>query len=1704
MSTLANCIKKAGKALSGQDRTAINELYENLLQSGVSETEAARRAVQTRLYVLDNERADLVSRIEDAGGFVPQPISLAKGSAHLEVAKKITSMDLLDGTEVLDIPDAKVTAAGKMKATGAQIADALVKRTLKANRGKPLTARTERTREILSEALAQETAAAIQRSGHAGDWYSTVLHNAVNIISEIHPELKTDPNARAAFMVGLAITSNGLDVGTNSRAAEEVYVGFKKKGKFPTKGYGDKGPAMTQAFEQANDLIDELGLANFVRFMNTEFTVGELRTMGFNVSGESVDHKTHGSVIFGPKIGGGFYQNLMGNYEPLTMDRWWMRTWGRLTGELLPRVDQLPEAQVTRLTDAMRASPEVVAEMGFDLEATLNDDAKVVEFAKAVHKRYARSGFKEKTELNKAGKNLDIALHAPIIAPGGAEARNWMREIAGLALEKLRQRNININAASMQALVWYPEKDLYLKYGATSAKGEPTDYEQEFAKLAAERGISQSRIDAARTGDSAERPSGSMGSDGEVSDQLEGGPTRFEGSERRRLIQRAVTLGARQQFPRPYRGAVPKGDRRSVAKQEFKPEPKVKNAFARAGLSAPTVFELSQGNASTFFNKISDAKKGKDAAAVYIYDQEEYEDMRLFLTEDGMAGFALKGDDIVSVFKHPDSQDKGVAQALIGLAVQEGGRKLDAFDTVLPAFYSLQGFKVVSRTPWSDSEAPSDWSKNHFKDFNEGEPDVVFMVYDRNYTGTYQGSVEGQLTEDYDVAVQLQSEAVEDLRVRNAPPSVMLSLPDPIQDRINRDPDGPLSQYHKLGATMEDQRLNGPSKLPFPQVRQVLSDYGVAATLASVPRRNLADFLPESAAPSVQRYIREANRMSGRRNELLSQYEEVARDWAKWARENKREAGRLADLMHAATLAGVDPSIPYKPLKSGKLTEEERRAEALRKEQHIILQDAWNRVGEKGQEIYRNVRDTYIKMRKDLEAGLLARIEQSDADGATKKALMDKMRTEFEQGRVTGPYFPLMRYGDLWAVAKDAEGEVISFSRFENRDEQKAWVKEFKAAGYETAQGRRSKSDGELVGKISPEFATKVAELAKKTGDDALVDDIWQLYLRNLPEMSMRKRFLHRKGRLGFAADALRAYANVTFRGAHQQAKLEHVHNMQRHLASLRDEVRAIENNPELSKEFAWATPVYDEMMHRHEKAMKPDASPVSVMMTSAGFLWWLGFTPAAAAVNLTQTFLVGLPVLSARFNVLGASRELSKASSLWFGSWGPIENRLRGDERDAIVEARRIGLFEKTQAHDLAGVTETGEAGYGGAWQYVVEKGSWMFHKMEQANREITFLAAYRLAKAKGISHADSIIMAEDLTWDSHFDYNNENRPRWMQGNMLRVLTLFKQYSLNMTYRMARDFKDMVTRDLPKEQRKEAMQRFGGMMMMAWVFSGLQGLPAIFSQGVPWVLEAVFGDEDEPWDATDALRVYLAEMFGAKGAEAIMKGPVDALAGPTVSSRVALSSLWWRDPSVYDDDEAAFTHIVMEMLGPIPTTIKDVTIGTARAWSEGHPDRAFESVTPKFFKDILRARRFAVDGALTWHSPPSVLLKPEEFTTLDLFWQAFGFTPARLTMQYEQNRAIKFVELGLRERRQRVIDKYMVALFNKDKKALSEANEAIGKWNRSNPSLAIMGDSLTQGALTRYDRMATSRGGVTLPDNLYYLYGELMFTPEERLETEE
>jgi hypothetical protein len=201
----------------------------------------------------------------------------------------------------------------------------------------------------------------------------------------------------------------------------------------------------------------------------------------------------------------------------------------------------------------------------------------------------------------------------------------------------------------------------------------------------------------------------------------------------------------------------------------------------RPGRTALTFQNLTTDGNERFHSAILRAKTtDKFGASVHAYPANDYRGMNLFVTPDNNIGFAIKSDgDIVSAFKHPNSDAKEAAQTMLSLAVNRGGRKLDAFDTVLPRIYSDAGFRAVARLAWNDQFAPEGWNKDTYARFNSGKPDVVFMVHDPANASAYKAG-DGKRVESYDEGVAEQTKALAEIDARTPlPPPAPTPSPPP-------------------------------------------------------------------------------------------------------------------------------------------------------------------------------------------------------------------------------------------------------------------------------------------------------------------------------------------------------------------------------------------------------------------------------------------------------------------------------------------------------------------------------------------------------------------------------------------------------------------------------------------------------------------------------------------------------------------------------------------------------------------------------------------------------------------------------------------------------------------------------------------------------------------------------------------------------------
>ncbi|MFN4169895.1 MAG: PLxRFG domain-containing protein, partial [Pannonibacter phragmitetus] len=678
---------------------------------------------------------------------------------------------------------------------------------------------------------------------------------------------------------------------------------------------------------------------------------------------------------------------------------------------------------------------------------------------------------------------------------------------------------------------------------------------------------------------------------------------------------------------------------------------------------------------------------------------------------------------------------------------------------------------------------------------------------------------------------------------------------------------------------------------------------------------------------AVDRYLSTKRAMDAYRGRKHAAADTLAQKWLKYTRsaggwlkskESTTRAEALSALMHEATLAGIDPS------RTDPEMSDQPGYAALRK-RFLDMPQA-------GRDLFTEVRDFYAQQADELDRLLLENIRKAQAmaeahareqheqdierirkSGKTdpelrdaiesanakyeatriksvwaNKARLTRMRKSFESNRVPAPYFPLARWGGYFVSVKNAAGDVISFSRRERKVEADRLARDMRAAypGADVETGVMSKGNGPRD-YMDPTMIAEIEQMLGTTSvDEAVKDALWQRYLQTLPDMSVRKRFIHRKGTAGFGADALRGFANAAFHGAHQLARVKYSLDLTNDLTTVTKQARQADD-PVRGMFLA------NEMADRHKFIMNPTGAKWTQIVNSASFIWMLGLTPAAALINTTQTAMMGIPILGASLGgMTKATAAIARASKDFAAGKGSVaKSSLTADERAAMEQAYQSGLIDRTQAHDLAGLSEGGLR-YHPLWTKAMAGISWLYHNAEVFNREVTYLAGYRMARDKGQSHEQAVSTSHDLTWKTHFDYSAASRPRYLQNDAARALLVFQSHTLNMSYRVFRDFHQMFKGE-SAETRAIARKQLAGIMGMFALFGGVTGM-----FGFSYMLALaglVFGDEDDPLDFETQFRADVQELLGPELGGLVLNGVPGHLTGVDLTSRVGMPYLFIR-----------------------------------------------------------------------------------------------------------------------------------------------------------------------------------------------------------------
>lgn len=883
---------------------------------------------------------------------------------------------------------------------------------------------------------------------------------------------------------------------------------------------------------------------------------------------------------------------------------------------------------------------------------------------------------------------------------------------------------------------------------------------------------------------------------------------------------------------------------------------------------------------------------------------------------------------------------------------------------------------------------------------------------------------------------------------------------------------------------------------------------------------------------SVKTYMQVKRRLDAYRDARHAKADAIAQDWLKYAATgfrgaNKARAAELSALMHDSTIAGIDPSQNLDDI--FKLLDDDIAAHpdgnTATKAEAKALVERWNALPTKGKVMYETVRNAYLEQIKEQDqiilrnvekAQLIAmqkaedrfqedqkRINSSGMDREAKKeamaealrkfeetrarsmwsmkARLTKLRQMFESSRVKPPYFPLGRFGDYTVTVRDETGSVVSFSKRETALEQQRLAEDMRSnyPGYKVEIGRmesrtsaRDAMDPRMVAEIE-EVLGKMA-VDQETKNDVL-DQLWQRYLQSMPDLSTRKRFIHRKGTAGYNEDALRTFSSHMFHAAHQMAKLKY--GME--LGELVNQVvKQAKEAPDPTKAMMLA----NEMKDRHEWVMNPTGAPWAQYLTSAAFVWFLAATPAAAVVNTTQTFIMGPAILGARRGgMLKAQGEILKASKDYASGYGSVQNaNLSREEQKAMEAFYESGLIDRTQSHDIAGVGETGVE-YSPVRAKVMRKISYMFHKAEVYNREVTALAAFRMARADGLKWSDAVDEAHELTYKTHFDYSNSSRPKLLQSDYMKVLLVFRAFQINMLYRLSRDLHEAFAGDTPAA-RREARMQFAGILGQMALWSGVTGVAGF---NIMMALAGLaFGDDDDPMDFKTNFKADVIKALGPELGGIVLDGVPGHYLKIDLSARIGMPDLWFRSNDRDTNASQSALEMISGSVGALAGMFKNFYVGGSLV-ADGELTRGLETMAPKPVKDLMKAYRYANEGVLDGGG--NTVVPVENIDGWDLIGQALGFTPAKVAEAWDRNVALKNASGRIQDKRHEIINRFTLAQKLGDEKGMQDALRDVEAFNAVplHQAVAIKADTLRRSAKTSASNDAKRMDGALISNPL-------------------
>jgi hypothetical protein len=857
----------------------------------------------------------------------------------------------------------------------------------------------------------------------------------------------------------------------------------------------------------------------------------------------------------------------------------------------------------------------------------------------------------------------------------------------------------------------------------------------------------------------------------------------------------------------------------------------------------------------------------------------------------------------------------------------------------------------------------------------------------------------------------------------------------------------------------------------------------------------------------VKAYNQATQAMEADFTEMSRESDKVARAWTDL---KIPVADKMAHVMEDARFLNFDPD----PRKN-------QEADSAKKQ---ALVTRFQQLPDDAKAVYRMARDYYTNMAEQRFQALKERIERAGGTPENTRKLVDRLQLAYEKVR-SKVYFPFSRFGENIVVAKQMkDGKEVDreVHAFESVAEAQKFATMMKLKGWQVKQTIAREYSVDKEGPAS-KIVRQMHDIIKELGqgqqglpgvlnlEDQLLDSLNQSFLQALPDMSYAKHFIHAKDVKGASKDALRAFAHSALHGSHHISRIRHADKVTKALMDLDQNI-----NETGEGDTTEARQVYNELVKRHNDIMNPNTHPFSAWLGQLGFTMSLGGVVATGITNATQVPLVTYPWMGARYGFGKASAALARAyrdfldprtlnkDSLFDATKSKL---ISESERKMLLELARRGHIDLTQTMDLAGLSSRDNLSrkartLGTVGEKVTRMLGFTFHVPEVMNRQVTALSTFRLEKEKGGSFEEALERAQQAIIDTHFLYQSFNRARYMQGNFLRVLTQFKQYSQNIAFTYGRAASIWLDKNgATKEERAVAKRQLLSMLALQFGAAGALGMPFF---GAPLdllmaVVSAMGDDDDEKRDWEVSLRKWLdgtatslAEAFiddkeqagkvGKELAEVVAHG-ASRLTPWDMAGRLGQNDLFFREPQREREGRQAVMDWMLSLGGPVPGYGVNFLLGlgdVAKGMTElnaGFFMRGVEELTPAVLRNGVKSLRYTLEGVRTRDE-----YKQLDLDTSEKLGQLFGFTPARVAEMYESITAVKNKEHRILNEQKALKDRFARAVDDQDDKAKQRILEDIRGFNERNPMFGITSDTLNQSLKARRQHEAGMERGMYLP----------------------